>query len=112
MMEELQTDMKDAEADEKTAQKEYEDLMTESSATRAQTVESITDKSATKAQLETKISTTGEAKALTTESLEDVNLTISHLHTTCDFLIENYDARKEARSNEMDSLKNGKAVLS
>ena len=49
MQKDLQQDIKDAEADEKAAQKEYEDLMTDSAATRAQTAKSITDKEASKA---------------------------------------------------------------
>jgi len=112
MQSDLQSDMKDAEADEKGAQKEYEDLMTDSAASRAQSAKSITDKEASKAQMETKLQETKEAKALTTETLEDISLTVNHLHTSCDFIMENYDTRKEARSNESESLKNSKSVLS
>merc|ERR1719450_244086 len=101
MQKDLASDMKDAEADEQMAQKEYEELMTDSAATRAQSAKSITDKEATK-----------ESKALTVESLEDIALTVNHLHTSCDFILENYDTRKEARSNESESLKNSKSVLS
>jgi len=112
MQKDLQQDIKDAEADEKAAQKEYEDLMTDSAATRAQTAKSITDKEASKAELETKLQETKESKMLTVESLEDINLTVNHLHTSCDFILQNYDTRKEARTNEGESLKNSKAVLS
>ena len=111
MQKDLQADMKDAEADEQMAQKEYEDLMTESAASRAQAAQSITDKEASRAQLETKLQETKEAKALTTETLEDIALTVNHLHTSCDFIIQNYDSRKEARTNESESLKNAKSVL-
>ena len=111
MQSDLQSDMKDAEADEKMAQKEYEDLMTESAATRAQNAKSITTKEAAAAELEGKIQEAKESKVLSTETLEDVRLTINHLHTSCDFLMENYDTRKEARDNELESLKNGKSVL-
>merc|ERR1719440_248211 len=111
MQTDLQNDMKDAEADEKAAQKEYEDLMTESAASRAQAAQSITDKEASRAQLETKLQETKEAKVLTTETLEDIALTVNHLHTSCDFIIQNYDSRKEARTNESESLKNAKSVL-
>merc|ERR1719161_1943947 len=103
MQKDLQSDMKDAEADEKAAQKEYEDLMTESAATRATSAKSITDKEASKAELETKLQETKESKALTVESLEDISLTVNHLHTSCDFIMENYDTRKEARTNESES---------
>merc|ERR1719355_495397 len=104
MQKDLQSDMADAEADEKGAQKEYEDLMNESAESRAQSAKSITDKEASKAEK--------ESKALTVESLEDISLTVNHLHTSCDFIMENYDTRKEARSNESESLKNSKSVLS
>merc|ERR1719261_1819807 len=112
MQKDLQSDMADAEADEKAAQKDYEDLMTESAASRAQSAKSITDKEASKAELETKLQETKESKALTTETLEDISLTVNHLHTSCDFIMENYDTRKEARTNESESLKSSKAVLS
>merc|ERR1719213_1587878 len=112
MQSDLQSDMKDAESDENAAQKEYEDLMTDSAASHAQSAKSITDKEASNAELETKLQETKEAKALTTETLEDISLTVNHLHTSCDFIMENYDTRKEARSNESESLKNSKAVLS
>ena len=41
MQKDLASDMADAEADEKMAQTEYEDLMTESAASRAQSAQSI-----------------------------------------------------------------------
>merc|ERR1719169_175631 len=111
MQKDLQGDMKDAEADEKMAQSEYESLMTDSAASRAQLARSITDKEASKAQLETTAQSTKESKALTVESLEDIALTVNHLHTSCDFILDNYDTRKEARTNESESLKNAKSVL-
>jgi hypothetical protein len=111
MQKDLASDMADAKADEEMGQKEYEELMTDSAASRAQASKSITDKEASKAQLETKLQETKEAKALSTESLEDISLTVSHLHTSCDFIQQNYDARKEARTNEAESLKNSKSVL-
>merc|ERR1719337_351104 len=48
---ELESDMKDAEYDEKTAQKDYEELMTDSAETREAKVKSITEKEEAKAQL-------------------------------------------------------------
>merc|ERR1719359_1286840 len=106
MQGELKSDMDAAAADEKAAQQEYEELMDDSANSRAQNAKSITDKEASKAELETK-----EAKLMTVETLEDVNMMVNHLHSSCDFILQNYDARKEARTNEMESLKNGKSVL-
>merc|ERR1719269_318458 len=37
---------------------------------------------------------------------------IAGLHASCDFLVENFETRKEARTNEIEGLKNAKAVLS
>merc|ERR1719408_667047 len=48
---ELGDDMKDAEYDEKTAQKDYAELMADSQETRAQNAKSITAKEAAKAEL-------------------------------------------------------------
>merc|ERR1719217_441769 len=49
---ELETDMKDAEYDEKTAQKDYSELMAESEDSRASDTKSITEKEVSKATLE------------------------------------------------------------
>merc|ERR1719473_351714 len=99
MQKDLQQDIKDAEADEKMAQKEYEDLMNASAASRAQAAKSITDKEASKAELETKVQEAKESKMLSVETLEDIGLTVNHLHTSCDFILEKFDTRKEARTN-------------
>merc|ERR1719324_2097195 len=90
--------MQEAEMDEKLAQEEYEQFMADSAEKRANDSKAITDKSAQKAQLE------GELQA-TEEALHD-------LHTDCDWLLENFDLRKNARANEIDALKKAKAVLS
>merc|ERR550537_987155 len=71
MQGELKSDMKAAEADEKMAQEEYEQLMEDSAGSRAQNAKSITDKEASKAELETKLEETKEAKMMSVETLED-----------------------------------------
>jgi len=37
--------------------------------------------------------------------------TLRDLHIECDWLIANYEMRKEARAGEVDALKNARAVL-
>jgi len=37
---------------------------------------------------------------------------IKDLHLECDWLLANFQARKDARAGEVESLKNAKAVLS
>merc|ERR1719258_1038640 len=98
--------------EEETAQKDYERLMAESQTTREQSVESITAKEAAKADLDTKVESTKEAKAGQEAELSNTKNYIAQLHANCDFLLENYDLRKTARANEVESLKNAKGVLS
>merc|ERR1719454_2600118 len=54
IVKELEDDIKDAEYEEKTGQKAYEELMTESGETRSQTVKGITSKEEAKAKLSAK----------------------------------------------------------
>jgi len=109
---ELQTDITEAEHEEETSQKDYERLMAESQKSREEKVGSITTKEAAKAELDTKLETTKEEKALQETELANIKTAIHELHANCDFLLENYDVRKEARVNEIEGLKNAKSVLS
>jgi len=109
---ELDGDMTEAEHEEETSQKDYEGLMSSSQARRGEAVASITNKEAAKADLDVKIESTKEQQTSQEAELMNVNGYIANLHSSCDFLIANYDMRKAARSNEIDSLVNAKAVLS
>jgi len=109
---ELSDSIAEAKHDEETSQRDYESLMARSQATRQKNVESITNKEAAKADLDTKAERAKEAKASQEIELQNVKEYIGKLHSSCDFLLENYDLRKAARSNEQDSLANAKAVLS
>jgi hypothetical protein len=112
MAKELETDMKDAAYEEKTSQGDYQKLMDESQATRAANTKSITAKESTKATEEASLVALKESKAAADEDLSLINKYVADLHVSCDFIIQNFDLRKEARTNEMESLKNAKAILS
>lgn len=107
----LEMDMKDGENAEKSAQEDYAKLMAESQETRTQDQKSISDKMAAKADGEAKIVEAKDAGAKADEALLLVKKQIADLHASCDFLLQNYDMRKEARATEIDSLKNAKAML-
>merc|ERR1719272_2599630 len=111
MTKELEGDMSSAEHDEKTAQGDYTDLMADSQTTRAQDTKSITEKANSKATMEGKLVENKERKSLTFQEVEEVQNYIQELHMSCDFILANFDMRKEARTNEVESLKNAKAVL-
>merc|ERR1719331_3651864 len=108
---ELEADMKDAGYAEKTAQSEYAELMSDSQAARAQDSKSIVDKEAAKATMEEKLMTAKKSHAATKEEISLVVSYIGDLHVSCDFIMQNFDLRKEARTAEIESLKNAKAVL-
>jgi chromosome segregation ATPase len=108
----LKSSLGEAEHEEKTAQTDYTELMSDSQATRASDNKAISDKSAAKADLEGKIVSMKENKALTEDALVNVHAYISELHGSCDFILDNFQLRSDARKNEIESLKNAKAVLS
>merc|ERR1719337_736170 len=101
LMKELQDGITEAENEEKTAQTDYERLMSESQESRATMVQSVTTKEATK-----------EKKSSEEAQLDSLKQTIAQLHADCDFIVENYDLRKTARETEVEGLKNAKSVLS
>merc|ERR1719359_2310172 len=96
---EMEADMKSAEYEEKDAQKKYAELMSDSQASRAQDSKSITDKSAAKATLESKLLATKKSRTATVEDLNLIASYTSDLHVSCDFIMQNFDLRKEARTN-------------
>merc|ERR1719335_1738608 len=108
----LASDSKDGEYAEKTAQKDYAELMADSQASRAADSKALVSAQTTKAEVEAKLMTSKETHAATTQDLKLVGTTIKDLHVSCDFILENFDLRKEARTNEIEGLKNAKAVLS
>merc|ERR1719316_79827 len=112
MVKEIETDMKDAEYEEKTSQSDYAKLMSESEDTRAANSKAIVTKTASKAETESKLETAKEALTAVSTDLDLIAATIGDLHMQCDFLLQNYDLRKEARANEVESLKTAKAILS
>merc|ERR550537_1858905 len=99
------------EFEEKTAQKDYAELMSDSQATRAGDVKALTTKESAKAETEAKLMTAKETRSATSTDLKQVQTVIADLHASCDFIMQNFDLRKEARTNEIEGLKNAKAVL-
>jgi len=108
----LEKDVQAAEFDEKEAQKDYEEFMGDSAKKRATDSKSITEKDSQKAELEGDLQAAKGAKETATKELMALEEYMAQLHGSCDFLIENYDIRKEARASEIDAMKKAKAVLS
>merc|ERR1719329_711981 len=100
------------EVDEKDAQSDYETFMSDASEKRAQDSKSITDKESATAETETELqANTEDRNSKNVEAMETAKY-IGGLHQECDWLLKNFDARKEARTGEIDALGKAKAVLS
>merc|ERR1719240_916181 len=78
--------------------------MAESASKRAADSKTITEKETQKAGLE------GDLEAA--KNLMALGEYVAQLHGNCDFLLKNFDVRKEARSGEIDAIGKAKAVLS
>jgi len=112
MIGDLTKEMTTAKATEKNAQSDYEQTMTDSAEKRAQDTHSLADKTKAKAQLGAEMEANTEEKAATTKTLMATLEYIQSLHAECDWLIQYFEVRKEARTGEIDSLASAKAVLS
>merc|ERR1719220_2550628 len=97
--------MTEAETSEKDAQADYEVLMADSADKRTADSKSLQEKTSAKAELESSLE---DAKKEIMATMKVIHT----LHGECDWLLKYFDARKEARADEVDSLKKAKAVLS
>merc|ERR1719191_969029 len=84
-------------------------MMADSANQRHTDSKSIVEKDGQKADLEGDLQA---AKKSAQTELMALGEYIAKLHGSCDFLLENFDVRKEARASEIDALKKAKAVLS
>merc|ERR1719159_439710 len=98
LVSDLDKEMTAAELEEKDGQKDYEKAMS--------------DKQAAKASMETELQAHNDAKKATETELKATEDYIQTLHNDCDFLLEYYSERKEARASEIDAIGKAKAVLS
>jgi septal ring factor EnvC (AmiA/AmiB activator) len=112
LVKDLDKEMTQAAAEEKDAQADYEELMKDSAAKRAEDAKSITDKAAAKGAMEEQLQTHHDTKKSTESELSATVSYIHSLHSECDWLVQYYDLRKESRDNEIDALGKAKAVLS
>lgn len=108
----LQKEITEMEVTEQNAQEEYEQMVTDAADKRAADTKSIEEKEGAKAGTEADLVKANDDKAGAEKELMATKEYIAQLHAECDWLINNYGTRKEARAAEVDALKNAKAVLS
>merc|ERR1712050_408619 len=112
LVKDLAKEMTEAETAEKDAQSDYEQMMRDSAAKRTADSQSLAQKGSAKADTEAELQAHEEHKADGGKELMATMKYISSLHAECDWLLQYFDVRKEARAGEVDSLKKAKAVLS
>merc|ERR1719238_1653284 len=112
LISDLTKEMTVAETEEKNAQKDYEKMMADSAAKRADDSKTIEDKAGAKAGLEMDLQEAEVNKKDKVKELMATEKYLASLHLECDWLLKNFDLRKEARAGEVDALKKAKAVLS
>jgi len=112
LIKDLDKEMTEAKTTEKDAQSDYEQAMTDSAAKRAIDSKTLADKQKAKAETSADMEANTEEKAATTKTLMATLEYIQSLHAECDWLLQYFEVRKEARSGEIESLKTAKAVLS
>jgi len=107
----IKADIQEAEHNETESQEDYEELMADSQKKRAADSKSIVQKQGSKAEADATAENASENLASTNEEAVLNKEYIANLHKSCDFLVENYDFRKQARATEVEALKKAKAVL-
>jgi len=116
MMQQIVDDAKAMEAEairsEEDAQKAYEDFVKETNASIEAKTKDITNKSEDKAKAEEELVDTKDAKEAAMLELEQLSNYNAELHQSCDFVMKNFDLRQTARDEEVEALKQAKAILS
>merc|ERR1719181_2748705 len=112
LIKDLDKEMTTAKAEEKDAQEDYETFMKDSADKRAEDSKALENKEAALADMKASLEKDTEDKKSTTKELVATNQYIATLHADCDWLLQYFDVRKEARASEVDALEKAKAVLS
>merc|ERR1719375_3027678 len=112
LIKDLDKEMTVAKAEEKDAQEDYEQMMKDSAEKRAEDSKSLSDKEAALADNKAALEKDTDAKASATKELGATMQYIQSLHNECDWLLQYFEVRKEARTSEVDALGKAKAVLS
>merc|ERR1719243_121218 len=115
MLEQIVSETKTMEADaikaETDAQKAYESFVKDTNASIEEKTRDLTNKSEEKAEKEVdKTAAEEDHTAALNEQQQNENEK-ADLHKSCDFTLDNFDARQAALDQEMDGLRKAKSVM-
>merc|ERR1719288_339623 len=116
MIQQIITDAKAMEAEairsEEDAQKAYEDFVKETNASIEAKSKEIVNKSEEKAKAAGELVETKESKEAVMLELEQLSNYNAQLKQSCDFVMKNFEVRQTARDEEVEALRQAKAILS
>merc|ERR1719395_119236 len=116
MIQQIINDAKAMEAEtiraEEDAQKAYEDFVKETNASIEAASKAIVNKSEEKAKAEADLVEAEDSLAAVELELEQLGNYKLQLHQSCDFVLKNFEIRQTARDEEIEALKQAKAILS
>merc|ERR1719191_805673 len=116
MIQQIINDAKAMEAEtirsEEDAQKAYEDFVKDTNASIEEKSKDIVNKAEAKAKAEADLTKANEDKESVMTELEQLSNESADLHKACDFVVKNFEIRQTARDEEIEALKQAKAILS
>merc|ERR1719451_264084 len=116
MIQQIINDAKAMEAEairsEEDAQTAYEDFVKDTNASIEEKSKDIVNKSDMKAKAEGELVQATEEKESVLLELEQLSNYNAQLHQSCDFVMKNFEIRQTARDEEVEALRQAKAILS
>merc|ERR1719163_50614 len=116
MLEQIIRDTETLEAEaikaESDAQKAYEEYVKDTNKSIEEKTRDITNKTEEKATAEADKVAAEEAKETAMNEQQQLMNENADLHKSCDFTLKNFDIRQEARDQEVEALRQAKAILS
>jgi len=98
--------------DEQNAQQTYEKMIRDTNKSIQSKQNAITNKSEDKAKAEGDLGNAKSDLEATNTELETLGNSKGALKLDCDFLLKNFDLRQQARDEEIEALRQAKAILS
>merc|ERR1719428_986544 len=97
---------------EEDAQKAYEEFVKDTNGTVEEKNRDIVHKSEVKAKAEADVVQAKDDHEAVLLELEQLGNYKAELHGSCDFIVKNFEIRQQARDEEVEALKQAKAILS
>merc|ERR1719497_38264 len=102
LVKDLDTEMTEAKVEENNSQQAYDEMIADAKEKRTSDSKSLTDKGAEKANLEADLETAKDTLKSTKVSAMATAKFIGDLHAECDWLLQYFDVRKQARTDEIE----------